>query len=184
MVRSFIALELPRSLKDELVAVIDRFKGRAPLGVNWVKPENLHLTLLFIGDVAPERIREIDAEIQRLLEGFPAFKFKALGLELFPASDPRLIWLKLQEENDDVFKLQRRMVGSVRSLGLEPDRKPLKLHVTLARIKSHVEPELAREIMQYEIDKQSLEYGSICLFRSVLHPTGPSYSILEQYNLK
>ena len=184
MIRTFIALELPAELKAELIAVINRFRLRTPEGVNWVKPENLHLTMVFIGDVQPERVAEIDAAIQILLEGFPAFNFKALGLELFPASEPRMIWAKLEAENEDVFKLQRRMLGALRSLEIQPDRKPLKLHITLARTKTFIEPELAREIMQSEINKQSMVYPSLCLFRSVLSPSGPNYSVLEQYNLK
>jgi 2'-5' RNA ligase len=184
MIRSFIALELPAELKTELVEILNRYQGRTAAGINWVKPENLHLTLVFIGDVQPELLSEVDEAIKELLIGFPAFKFKAMGLELFPAKEPRMLWLKLEAENEDVFKLQRRMIGALRSLGIEPDRKYLKLHVTLARLKTAMHDELAREIMQTEINKQSLVYQSICLFRSVLAPSGPSYSVIEQYNLK
>ncbi len=184
MIRSFIALELPSLMKTELKEVIRKYKARTGEGINWVKPENLHLTLVFIGDVPPEKIQELDAAIQELLIGFPSFKFKAMGLELFPAREPRKLWLKLEAENEDVFKLQRRMLGAMRSLEIVPDRKPLKLHITLARLKTAMNDELARELMQTEINKESLAYSSICLFRSVLAPSGPSYSVIEQYNLK
>jgi 2'-5' RNA ligase len=184
MIRSFIALELPAELKTELIEVINRYRSRTGEGINWVKPENLHLTLLFIGDVQPELMPDINKAIQELLIGFPAFRFRAMGLELFPAREPRMLWLKLETENDDVFKLQRRILHSIHSLGIEPDRKPLRLHVTLARLKTALNNELARELMQTEINKHSQTYESICLFRSVLSPSGPSYSVIEQYNLK
>ena len=114
MIRTFIALELPADLKAELIKVISRFRHRIPQGANWVKPENLHITMVFIGDVPPERIAEIDEAIQMLLEGFPAFNFKALGLELVSSRERQVLWAKLEAENDDVFKLQRRMIGSLR----------------------------------------------------------------------
>jgi len=184
MIRSFVALELPPQLRDSLAELIRRFRPMAPEGVNWVRSENLHLTLLFIGDVQPHKIAEIDEAIKILLEGFPAFRFSALGLELFPASEPRMIWLKLNAENDDIFKLQRRMLNALRVLGIEPDKKPLKLHVTLARLKTAISPELAREIMQSDIRTPSLVFPTITLFKSVLTPTGPNYSVLHEYNLK
>jgi 2'-5' RNA ligase len=184
MIRSFVALELPSGLKERLAELIRRFRPMIPDGVNWVRSENLHLTLLFIGDVQPHKVAEIDEAIKILLEGFPVFRFKALGLELFPAAEPRMIWLKLQAENDDIFKLQKRMINALRVLGIEPDKKPLKLHVTIARLKTAISPELAREIMQSDVKLDNLVFPTITLFKSVLTPTGPNYSVLHEYNLK
>ena len=184
MIRSFIALELPSSLKDRLRELVSCFRPMTPDGVNWVRGENLHLTLLFLGDVQPHKISEIDEAIDILLEGFPAFKFNALGLELFPYNEPRMLWLKLQADNDDIFKLQKRMINAMRVLGIEPDKKPFKLHVTLARLKTAIPAELAREIMQSEVKLDNLVFPTITLFKSVLTPTGPNYSVLHEYNLK
>ena len=182
-VRVFLALELPSALKKELETVVARYGHRTEKGANWVKPENMHLTLLFIGEMAENRLAEIDEVLQRLLRGFPPFKFSAAGLELFPANNPRLLWLKLDKLNDDIFMLHRRIKRELSSLELEFDHKALRLHITLARLKSALTPELERELMQYDIKNTSLDYNSICLFRSVLSPSGPSYSIIERYNL-
>ncbi|MDD4308742.1 MAG: RNA 2',3'-cyclic phosphodiesterase [Candidatus Cloacimonetes bacterium] len=183
-IRTFIALELPNSIKQELQGIYSRFSLLTPPGVNWVKPENMHLTLLFIGDVEQNRICEIDSTMQRLLLGFPAFNFTALGLELFPAVNPRIIWLKLGCENEDIFKLHRRLLRELDSLGINADRKAMRLHITLARLKTALSPELEREILQFKVQNDTLSYGSISLFRSVLAATGPSYTVLEKYNLQ
>lgn len=184
MIRTFVALELPDLLRARLAELISKFRPITPTGVNWVRSENLHLTLLFIGDVPPHKLSEIDEAIQILLEGFPAFKFHALGLELFPASEPHMIWLKLQAENDDIIKLQKRMINALRVLGIDSDKKPLKLHVTIARLKTTISSELAREIMQSEVKLNNLVFPTITLFKSVLTPTGPNYTALYEYNLK
>lgn len=183
-IRTFIALELPPALKSRLGEIIERYSRLSPPGVNWVPPQNIHMTLVFIGEVEQTQIAELDEVITRLLRGFPPLNFTAEGLELFPSRDPRMLWLKLSAENDDIYKLQKRLIREVLSLGISPDRKPLKLHVTLARLKTALSPELASELMSLEFKPESLALDSLCLFRSVLLPQGPNYSIIENYTLK
>ncbi|MDY0150766.1 MAG: RNA 2',3'-cyclic phosphodiesterase [Candidatus Cloacimonas sp.] len=183
-IRTFIALELPPALKLRLQEIITCYGSSSPTGVNWVAADNLHLTLIFIGDVQQEQVTELDELLTKNLQGFPPLVFAAEGLELFPAIDPRILWLKLKSENDDILKLHRRLMHDIIRLGISPDRKPLRLHITLARMKSRMSPELEKELIQQEFDKHSMAYSRICLFRSVLQPQGPSYSILEDYNLK
>lgn len=183
-IRTFIALELPPALKQRLQEIITCYGSSSPTGVNWVATDNLHMTLLFIGDVEQQQVLELDELLTKNLQGFPPLVFTAEGLELFPAIDPRILWLKLKSENDDIFKLHRRLMHDIIRLGISPDRKPLRLHVTLARMKTRMNPELERELIQQEFDQQNMAYTQICLFSSVLQPQGPSYSILEDYNLK
>ncbi len=184
MIRTFIALELPTALKKELEKVLTRWTPHAPSGVNWVKPQNLHLTLLFIGDVAPDKIDEIDNMLQTHLESFPIFNFTSEGLEFFPAREPRMLWLKLSSPDEDIVKLNRKLLRDLDSLGILADRKAMKLHITLARFKSKFAPETEREIMRYEFGKEPHRFESVSLFKSVLHPTGPQYTVLHKYNLK
>ena len=184
MIRTFIALELPPVVKKELEHVLSRLKLLSPNGVNWIKPENLHLTLLFIGDVPSEKIPEIETLLQTHLEAFPAFNFTAEGLEFFPAVEPRLLWLKLSCSNEDIIKLNRRLIRDLGNLGIEADRKTMKLHITLARFKTKFTPETEREIMQYAPNREPHSFSSISLFKSVLHPSGPQYTVLHKYNLK
>lgn len=183
MIRSFIALELPSVLKTELSKVQTRFAAQSPKGTNWVVSENQHLTLLFIGDVQPQQINDIEAILESELEHFPAFAFTPQGIELFPARDPYLLWLKLSAPNNDIFKLNQRLIKELNRISIEPDRKALKLHVTLARLKARFSVETERELLQFPITQEPLSFGSVCLFKSVLHPSGPQYTVLQRYNL-
>ena len=183
MIRTFIALELPQPLKSELGSVVNRYSKTTPPYVNWVKPENLHLTLLFIGDVQPQEIRIIDEVLAKQLEGFPSFIFRPEGLEFFPSLQPHLLWLKLSSENEDIFKLNRRLLKELSSCGIEADKKAMKLHITLARLKSSLNPALEREIMSRNIKHEPLYFDCLCLFKSQLFPEGPQYTVLNRYNL-
>jgi 2'-5' RNA ligase len=184
MIRTFIALELPAVLKSELDKVQSRFAPASPKGTNWVSGINRHLTLLFIGDVQPRQISDIEAILENELSDFPAFSFSPQGLEFFPARDPHLLWLKLSAPNNDIFKLNQKLIKELHRINLETDRKTLKLHVTLARLKAHFPLESEREIMQYPIDQEPLSFGNVCLFKSVLLPSGPQYTVLQRYNLR
>ncbi|HNX03051.1 MAG TPA: RNA 2',3'-cyclic phosphodiesterase [Candidatus Cloacimonas sp.] len=183
MIRTFIALELPKPLKSELGSVINKYAKATPPFVNWVKPENLHLTLLFIGDVQPQEIRVIEEVLEKEWEGLSPFSFCAEGLEFFPAINPHLLWLKLSSESDGIFKLNRRLLKELSTRGIEADKKPMKLHITLARLKASLSPALEREIMSSKITSEPLDFDCLCLFKSQLYPEGPQYTILNKYNL-
>jgi len=184
MIRTFIALELPEGLKSQLDKVQGRFAPASPKGTNWVSGINRHLTLLFIGDLQPRQINDIEAILENELSDFPAFSFSPQGLEFFPARDPHLLWLKLSAPNNDIFKLNQKLVKDLSRSNIEPDRKALKLHITLARLKAHFPVESEREIMQYPISQEAQRFGSVCLFKSVLLPSGPQYTVLQRYNLR
>ncbi|MEN6444777.1 MAG: RNA 2',3'-cyclic phosphodiesterase [Candidatus Cloacimonas sp.] len=183
MIRTFIALELPNQLKKELENIITHYARVTSVGVNWVKPENLHLTLLFIGDVQPAQLAEIEEALTKQLIDFPAFNFTPEGLEFFPAINPHLLWLKLSSPNNDIFKLNRHIGRELSAQGILSDNKAIKLHITLARLKINLAPELEREIMSQNIIRTPLLFDTVCLYKSQLMPEGPKYTILNKHNL-
>jgi len=183
MIRTFLALELPSGLAQNLREIIKRYRRSTPLGVNWVAEQNLHLTLLFIGDVPEHLIKELDSCLGELLATQEAFMIKAEGLELFPAVQPRLLWLKLAAEGDGIFRLNRTLLKHITALGCEPDSKTLKLHVTLARIKTQFPEPMARELLATDLKTGFHSYTQLNLYRSTLSPSGPSYNIISRYNL-
>ncbi len=180
--RCFIALEAPDEVRRDLEARLFAFR-RQP-GVNWVKEANLHLTLLFLGDVDSARIPELEQVLAKELRGLAAWPLRMRGLELFPARQPRLVWASLESQDRAVFDLHKSLLGAVRQSGIEPDPKPLKLHITLGRIKAQIPATLEREILQSEVNREFHAFGQVTLYRSVLKPEGPSYTVLNQYNLQ
>lgn len=180
--RSFIALETPEAVRADLMGQLKRF---SPVpGVNWVKPANLHLTLLFLGDVDSVRIPELEAILNNQCRGRKPFPLTVKGLELFPARAPRLVWASLADNCPPLRDFHRDLLREVRSAGFEPDAKPLKLHITLGRIRSALPPATEREIMASEVERGVWDYRQITLYRSVLRPEGPTYHALQQMELK
>ncbi len=179
--RTFIALEPPKSVFLNLKEKLNTFKSTQ--GVNWVKEQNLHLTLLFLGDVDSTRINELSGILEQATEIAAPFNLSLQGLELFPYKDPRLVWATLLEQDDSLFQWHKSLLKEVRKAGFEPDIKPLKLHITLGRIKTKLPVSKEREILESKVDKDFFSYDTITLYRSILKPEGPVYQILDQYNL-
>ena len=180
--RTFIALEAPDPPRQCLVEKL-RWLRTHP-GVSWVKEENLHLTLLFLGDVDSDRIPDLISILAEAAGRGAPFELELKGLELFPWRAPRLIWSSLGARDDALDRWHRRLLSDIRKEGYEPDAKPLKLHVTLGRIKSALSPTLERDILQSEVEKGFFAYDTLSLYRSVLKPEGPTYHILEQFKLE
>jgi len=181
--RLFVALEPPEQVKTELSTALQQLKTHSIAGINWVKPENLHLTLLFIGEVPDHQARGIGNCLETRLQDFAPALLTTEGLELFPARFPRLLWLKLSATGQSLVKLNRMLLGDLRQLGIGPDPKALKLHITLGRIKSPQTPDFERRALSYPINKDSLRWDTVSLYRSTLKPEGPVYNVLQQYYL-
>jgi len=181
--RLFVALEPPEVLKAELTQALGSLQKQSRGGINWVKPQNLHLTLLFIGEVPDHQVQAVAQAAETRAKNFAAPALKARGLDLFPARDPRLLGLKLNEDEPSLTKLNRLLLNDLRELQLDPDAKALKLHITLGRIKNPQTPDFERSALSYPIAGDIQRWDTLTLYRSTLKPDGPVYNSIQQYYL-
>ena len=92
MIRAFLAIDLPASLRSVLSSAQEELK-QSGADVKWVKPENIHLTLKFLGNVPLDKIETIGDVLKQTAEQFPQFSFKLCELGAFPRiQSPRVIW--------------------------------------------------------------------------------------------
>ncbi len=182
-IRTFVALEVPDEPKQQLAEYIEVWKRSFPKGINWVKPENLHMTLLFIGDSESSLVPKMSKNIGKACESLEPIAMNILGLELFPSINPRLLWAKLDTEDKSIFKLPNALMHQLQSFGLEPETKPLKLHITMGRIKAPQPNWVEREFLQANVSSDSYHYDTVTFYKSTHGKDGPVYTILEQYVL-
>jgi RNA 2',3'-cyclic 3'-phosphodiesterase len=182
--RTFIALELPELHKQGVVNYLNTWSRSYTDGINWVKPENLHLTMLFIGETQSGDIAQIQAALFELMLKTESFELSCLGFELFPAVEPRLLWVKLDTPDRGIFTFAKELNRTVRQFGYTPDAKALKLHITVGRIKARQPVWMEVEFLRSELPKQTALYDTVTFYQSVLKPDGPVYTPLEQYTLR
>jgi 2'-5' RNA ligase len=190
-IRTFIAIELDESIKDSLIKLQERLKGEAPRGsVRWVRPEGIHLTLKFLGDVPANQIGEITRALARSCQGFAPFYLSCGGLGCFPnLKRPRVLWVGIQEETGTLAQLQKAIEENVAPLGYPTEKRKFSPHLTLGRVQRRVssgdQRRLGELVKVSEIGTLSqMQVKSVNLMRSDLRPSGAVYTRLAEVELK
>ena len=183
-IRTFIALELPAtavSLLQEVQQELKQLKIRA----RWVRPENIHLTLKFLGDINPDDVGKISDAMAAAAADISPVTLSIGGIGVFPGiKRPRVIWIGLGGKVQDLLALQGRLETELDTLGFPMENRAFKAHLTLGRIKQAAHPEVIRQLMgQYAgLDSDEFTCDQIILFKSDLKPSGAEYSKVKQTN--
>jgi 2'-5' RNA ligase len=181
--RLFIAVDISDELRErlhELCGLLGKFKGVKPVEI-----ENIHITLMFLGEV-PDRRVEIVKEKLRDVKAEP-FKLHLKGIGFFPsASHARVIWVGVGEGKDEISKLAELVGNSMRRLGFKRD-KAFVAHATIARVKK-ITAEDKRKLLQALEPYMDTDFGwmdvrEFKLKKSTLTSSGPIYEDLEIYKL-
>jgi len=184
-IRIFIAIELPEDIKKNLEGLQEELK-KASADVKWVKPENIHLTLKFLGSVPVQQIPEI---VQELKNGLAAFGFFSVGIAKigsFPEKGkPRVIWAGVEKGNEIVARLQDKVEDLLQRFNFACEEREYSSHLTIGRVKG---PNNIKSLQELLAGKFSVQFGEmpvedISIIRSDLKPDGPAYTILERIKL-
>ena len=130
-VRAFIAIRPAADLRQACTGVAAAARG---LPMRWVRPESVHLTLKFLGDVPVDAIPTIHQTLQQAAEGLAAFSVAVRGLGCFPnATHPRVLWMGLDDPRRELVQLQCHIESTLAVLGMSAEERPFRPHLTLAR---------------------------------------------------
>lgn len=184
-IRAFVAANLDSGLKAALARVQDRLKAtRADVG--WVRPENLHLTLKFLGQVEEGRLGVIGEAIAVAATGCGPIRLVFEGLGAFPSPRAaRVVWIGLSHGAEALAKLQTRIETGLESLGFAREERPFTAHLTLGRVRSPAHREqLASALTGAPTETLGeMALDRIELMKSDLHVAGARYSILQSFSL-
>lgn len=173
--RIFIAIVPPENIKNSLRKSIRLYKKKSwGKDVRWVKPDNLHLTLKFIGQIESSHLDEIYTVIESSIKGLKSFSIEMDGLKLFPKPfRPQIISAGIVD-NPELNELASRTETSLSRLGIQKEKKKFKGHITLGRCKKSF-PDSQK--INNKIKKILFIVNEIIIFRSNLRPNGPEYII-------
>ncbi len=180
-IRSFVALELSDEVREKLVVVLQRLQ-RTSASVKWVEPENLHLTLKFLGEVPEEQIELVTEALKTVAQATEPFSFVVKGVGGFPdLRRPRVLWVGV-EATQPLIRLQQLVEKAMEQLGFAPEERAYHPHITIGRVKATTGIEKVREILS---EYANVEFGEVfishlTLFRSDLSREGPTYTPLAK----
>jgi 2'-5' RNA ligase len=184
-IRAFIAFELPAAV----ISLLDNLQqGLKSLRLNarWVRPQNIHLTLKFLGNIDPGDIGIIGGAMADAVGDCAPLTLSVGGLGFFPGiKRPRVVWVGLGGEITALQNLQRNLDDRLAGVGFAKEKKSFTGHLTLGRFKGASNRETIRQIMSDYSDVAGADFTAnrIILFKSDLQPSGAVYTRLKQAEL-
>lgn len=190
-VRAFIAINLPEEIIQRLVDHIQIIKDLVPNGViRWVRKENIHLTLKFLGNAALADITNISASMQFLAEKHHPFDLEVTSFGCFPnLKSPRTLWIDIRESSGTLLKVQSALEEILEGHGFSQEQRRFHPHLTIGRVNRNIQRtdrmELGQSLAQVKIGHiGTVHVKDFRLMRSDLRPSGAVYSQLSVASLK
>jgi 2'-5' RNA ligase len=191
--RAFVAVELPRRIHDLLEEHQNKLKsalGSASSAIRWTRPESVHVTLQFLGDVPSSMVGKITTAMQEASAGSRPLELALGGIGAFPnASRPRVVWIGLEGDTAELRALASGVSERLKALGYAPDKR-FEPHITLGRVREGIRPDELRAITQalavqagQQPAKTPFTVDSISLMQSHLQPGGAIYTQLANVEL-
>ncbi len=182
-IRSFIAIEVPQPLLARM-GELQRELRRMEAGVNWVRPEGIHLTLKFLGSISAAELEKIAQAIAPVVAAWNPFELRIHGLGCFPSSrNPRVIWVGIDRGGGEASSLQKVIEDKAAEVGFPPEGRPFKPHLTLGRVRTPIGRSSLIQVMEKHKDVEigTFPAHEVYLFKSELKPSGAVYTKLQTF---
>jgi len=135
-IRTFICLEIPDSIKDR-IADLQNALRRIDAQISWVKPENIHLTIRFLGDVPSTKIGLVREAANRAALSVNGFEIEVGGAGCFPSKkNPRVLWVGLASMPASLKRLRNAVEDELAREGFPREEKSFSPHLTIGRVRS------------------------------------------------
>lgn len=183
--RLFIAVELDPKLREELAKLQKELK-KSGADAKWVAPDNIHLTLKFLGATPTDKIEAINNALQETAFLTPCLNATISQLGAFPRIESaRIIWIGVNEGKTELESLVGKIETRLFELGFPREEHPFAAHLTLARVRSPLNRQnLVEKLKQTKFPALIQPIAAIVLFKSTLTPKGPVYEALKRIKLK
>jgi 2'-5' RNA ligase len=186
--RCFVAIEIDDSIQQalgdlqrELTKSTDTRKG----DVKWVRPETMHLTLKFLGEVTDQQIVEICDIAKKVAQRHEAFDMSVRQVGHFGGDGARVLWVGAGLESEPLLKLQQDLEEEMAQIGWPKENRKFSGHLTLCRVRNaNAGLKLAKVAEKFaDFDLGVTRCDSMCVFESELTPEGPVYTPLGRFKL-
>lgn len=182
MKRIFIAADISEAARQKAAAYIDELRSAFPrLRVGWERPEKLHLTLKFLGEVNDGQLEEVRKLVSVVAEKNDRFRMTLGGTGRFPQKgDARILWLGVNDQGRSAAVVAE-IEDHLAELGFGKEKRPFRPHLTIARLR---EPRLSAELtarhLENDFEPVAFEVGEIVIYESKLQQSGSIYSAVTR----
>ena len=188
-VRSFIAIHPGKETSASLVKLVEALRSEITSDrFRWSRPEQLHLTLQFLGYVERPRLADYETVLRYICDQIGPFRLSAEGLGCFPAAKrPRVLWVGLRGDISALQGVKKRLDVAFEPLGYVSEKRDFHPHITVARINEPKRVDIER-LRQAIVSYGAKTFGEwrvekLDLMQSILSPKGATYRVLESFVL-
>ena len=184
--RLFVAIAISEQVRNEMIAVQRELKPLALGDVRWTNAEQLHLTLMFLGNVPTRSLEAVKQSLAEACAGVRTFTLRAKGIGFFPnAHSPRVIWVGFEDEQNVLADLQMRATTSLAPFADKPGEGKFLAHATLGRFQKYRKYK-CEKLMPRAMALRNHVFGEwrvedVGLFRSELSPDGARHTRLADF---
>ena len=180
-IRSFLAFDIEDQRTLIRLTEAQTMLSNSGADLKQVKPENIHMTVRFLGDIHLPMVDAIHEEMKQI--SFAPFTVEFIGLGAFPKPNyPRVVWVGIRKGANELKDVFEQLEPRLRGLGFKPDTKGFSPHLTIARVRTGRNKDLLAELIK---ELENYEFGTVkaeCLRlkKSDLTSRGPIYSNLRE----
>ncbi len=186
VLRAFIAAEINENVRQALEKSQKDLR-QTPARVSWVSPPNIHITLVFLGNIFRSHVDDLGRRMDTITDGVMPFEYEAVGLGFFgSARSPRVIWAGIRDPSSTLVPLQAEIARAVGDLGIKTEERAFTAHLTLGWVRSSRKADTLTSPIE---SANNTSYGwvkveRVLLMQSHLEHQGVRYSILHESLLK
>jgi 2'-5' RNA ligase len=189
-IRTFIAIELDADVRKVLTEVQEQLKAQGTeRAVRWVAPEGIHITLKFLGNIAANRVEEVNQAVTTACRGFRPFELSFAVVGCFPNTRrPNVVWIGVEGDTATLVQLERSVEDTLAAIGFPREEREFTPHLTLGRVRREAKP-ADRQRVGEAVQKTTvgtigaMRVTRVSVMRSELKPSGAEYTRLAAIDL-
>ena len=181
-IRCFLAFPISGKLKEKFKHILHELQDTRA-DVKWVKSENIHLTLKFLGDIEESKLENISSVVRDCCRGFGPVTPYLTELGAFPdMHHPKIWWGALDDSKKGIEGIVEVLERELAKLGIAKEDHPFKPHITIGRMRSSAKlKDVIHVIRQITFEDTTEEiFDKIVLYKSTLTPQGPIYEVVTE----
>ena len=181
--RVFCAIDLPHDVRERVLAHGRRLREAVPgAQASWSRPDNIHLTLKFLGEIPQSRVELLSQAVDRATDELEPFKIQIAEVGVFPKhGPPRVLWIGMNDRHGHLARLHARLEEECAKAGFPREDRPFHPHLTLARLRK---PQHARSLASahqgMEFAPAEMNVSELLVIRSELGGDGSRYTVISR----
>jgi len=188
-VRVFIAIDIDdkirkaiADLQKQIASKVDVKKG----DLKWVEPNNIHLTLKFLGEISDEQLEEVKEIVNTVAQAHQKFNLEIESVGSFGGRSAKVVWVGAGKGTDALLALQKDLDDLLAQAGYPKEEREFSAHLTLCRVNHPIAGlKMGEAIAQFShLKLGSIAAESLCVYQSQLTPAGPNYTLLGEFKLR